>query len=155
MKISIGSDHGGVDLKNALKVSIEAMGHQVIDRGTHGHDSVDYPDFAAAVGQDIQGDRADFGVLICTTGIGISISANKMVGIRAALVHNEDGARFCRQHNDANVICFGAKYHTAYLATQLTKIFLSTDFEKGRHVNRIAKIDKLLCNHSQKPNHNH
>jgi len=143
MKISIGTDHGGVDLKDALKVSIQDMGHAIIDRGTQGHDSVDYPDFAEAVGKDIQSNRADFGVLICTTGIGISISANKMSGIRAALVHNEDGARYCRLHNDANVICFGAKYQTPFMATLLTKIFLSTDFEAGRHERRLRKVATL------------
>lgn len=143
MKISIGADHGGVDLKDALVENIKEMGHEVIDRGTHGHDSVDYPDFATAVGDDIVTKAANFGVLICTTGIGISISANKIPGVRAAVVHNEDGARFCRLHNDANVICFGAKYETPYIATILTKIFLSTDFEGGRHERRVNKISAL------------
>lgn len=149
MNISIGSDHGGVDLKEVLKTSIAAMGHTVMDRGTQGHDSVDYPDFAAAVGHDIQSKKADFGVLICTTGIGISISANKMADIRAALVHNEDGARYCRSHNNANIICFGAKYQTPYMATQLTKIFLSTDFREGRHQRRLNKIDEIWHNQIQ------
>jgi len=143
MKISIGSDHGGVDLKDALKVSIQAWGHEVTDHGCQGCASVDYPDFAEAVGKDLQSKTADFGVLICTTGIGICISANKMDGIRAALPHNEDGARFSRLHNNANVICFGGKYHTPYMATRLTKIFLSTDFEGGRHERRVQKISGL------------
>ena len=144
MTISIGADHGGVVLKDALKHEIALMGHSVIDRGTQGTASVDYPDFAERVGHDIQSGAADFGVLVCTTGIGISISANKMPGIRAALVYNEDGARYSRLHNNANVICFGAKYHTPYWAAQLTKLFLSTDYERGRHQPRLEKLEHLL-----------
>lgn len=141
MKISIATDHGGVDLKNELIKAMTALGHEVIDRGTQGHESVDYPDFAYLVCQDITEETVEFGILICTTGIGISISANKIPGIRAAVVHNEEGARFSRLHNNANVICFGAKFQTAYTATELTKIFLATEFNGGeRHQRRIDKI---------------
>lgn len=141
MKISIGADHGAVDLKDQLVSFLKEQGHDVLDRGTHGHESVDYPDFAAAVGTDVASGAAQFGVLMCTTGIGISISANKIHGVRAALVHNEDGAEFCRRHNDANVICFGAKYDTPYMATRLLNIFLNTPFEGGRHQRRVDKME--------------
>lgn len=142
-RISIGADHGGFDLKTALIQSLSEDGHTLIDRGTSGHQSVDYPDFAELVGQDVVHGRADFGILICTTGIGISISANKIHGVRAALVSNEDGAEFCRLHNDANVLCLGAKYQTPYMATKLARIFLQTTFEGGRHQRRVDKISQL------------
>lgn len=142
-RISIGADHGGFDLKAALIRNLSQDGHTLTDRGTAGHESVDYPDFAECVGQDVVQGLADFGILICTTGIGISISANKIHGIRAALVSNEDGAAFSRLHNDANVICFGAKYQTPYMATKLVRIFLETTFEGGRHQRRVDKINHL------------
>ncbi len=141
MKISIGSDHGGVDLKNAIVASLEKDGHEVTDHGTHGHDSVDYPDFGEAVARDVAGGAADKGVLICTTGIGISISANKVRGIRAAVCHNEDAAEFSRRHNDANIICFGQKYDTPYMAAKMCKIFFETPWDGGeRHERRLGKI---------------
>jgi ribose 5-phosphate isomerase B len=140
MKISLGSDHAGVDLKDILARALQAAGHEILDRGTHGHESVDYPDFAQIVSRDVAGGAAERGVLVCSTGIGISIAANKMPGIRAALCHNEDGAEFCRRHNDANIICFGQKYITPYLAQKLTLIFLDTAFEGGRHERRVEKI---------------
>jgi len=140
MKISLGADHGGVDLKNAVISALKDMGHEPIDRGTYDHERVDYPDFGKAVAEDVVSGAADFGVLVCTTGIGISISANKVRGIRAAVVYNEDGAEFCRRHNDANIICFGQKYQTPYEAAKYTKIFLETAFEGGRHEGRVEKI---------------
>ncbi len=140
MKISVGADHGGVDLKDFLAQGLRAAGHEVLDRGTQGHDSVDYPDFAVAVAEDVAKGGAERGVLVCSSGIGISIAANKVHGIRAALVHNEDGAEFCRRHNNANVICFGQKYITPYMAQKLTTIFLATAFEGGRHERRVNKI---------------
>ncbi len=140
MKISIGSDHAGVDLKGALAEHLRKAGHEVLDRGTHTHDSCDYPDFARAVGEDILDGRAERGVLVCSTGIGISMAANKMRGIRAALIHNEDAAQFCRLHNDANVICLGAKYITPFMGSKLVDIFLSMPFEGGRHQRRVDKI---------------
>ncbi len=140
MKISLGADHAGVDLKDSLVQALRAAGHEVLDRGTHGHDSVDYPDFAVAVGNDVAGGVAERGVLVCSTGIGISIAANKIHKVRAALCHNEDGAEFCRRHNDANIICFGQKYITPYMAQKMTLIFLNTPFEGGRHERRVEKI---------------
>jgi ribose 5-phosphate isomerase B len=146
MKISLGADHAGVDLKDSLAQALLADGHEIIDRGTHGHDSVDYPDFAVAVAQDVAGGAAERGVLVCSTGIGISIAANKIHQVRAALCHNEDGAEFSRRHNNANVICFGQKYTTPYMAQKMTLIFLNTAFDGGRHerrVNKIAQEEKL------------
>ncbi|QYY34557.1 ribose 5-phosphate isomerase B [Ruficoccus sp. ZRK36] len=143
MKISLGSDHGGVDLKNAVLQVLKDMGHEAIDRGAYDHQRVDYPDYGKAVAEDVAGGRADFGVLVCTTGIGISISANKVRGIRAAVVSNEDGAEFSRRHNNANIICFGQKYQTAYEAAKFTRIFLETPYDGGRHQVRLDKISAI------------
>ncbi len=151
MKISVGADHGAVNLKEQIVVHLKSKGYSVIDRGTHGRESVDYPDFAAAVGADVASGEAQFGVLMCTTGIGISISANKIHGVRAALVHNDDGAEFSRLHNDANIICFGAKYDTAYMACRWLDIFLKTAFEGGRHQRRVDKMEALAAKRLDKP----
>jgi len=140
MKISVGADHAGVDLKDGIAQALRAAGHEVVDRGTQGHESVDYPDFGAAVAKDVTSGIAERGVLVCSTGIGISIAANKINGARAALCHNEDSAEFCRRHNNANIICFGQKYITPYMAQKMTMIFLNTAFEGGRHERRVAKI---------------
>ncbi len=140
MKISLGADHAGVDLKDSLAQALRNAGHEIVDRGTHGHESVDYPDFAIAVAKDVAKGFSERGVLVCSTGIGISISANKVRKIRAALVHNEDAAEFCRRHNNANIICFGQKYTTPYMAQKLALIFLNTPFEGGRHERRVEKI---------------
>ncbi len=142
MKISLGADHAGVDLKDCIARALLAAGYEIIDRGTHGHDSVDYPDFGVAVGTDVADGTAERGVLVCSTGIGISIAANKISKVRAALCGNEDAAEFCRRHNDANIICFGQKYITPYMAQKMTMIFLKTDFEGGRHLRRVEKIAK-------------
>ncbi len=142
MKTSLGADHAGVDLKDCIAQALVAGGYEIVDRGTHGHESVDYPDFGAAVGQDVADGTAERGVLVCSTGIGISIAANKIHGVRAALCHNEDAAEFCRRHNDANIICFGQKYITPYMAQKMTMIFLHTDFEGGRHERRVEKIGR-------------
>ena len=141
LRISIGADHGGFGLKKHLGDFINSLGHELLDRGTHSRDSVDYPDFAQAVAADLQSGAADFGVLVCTTGIGVSIAANKQPGVRAAVVHNEDGARYSRLHNHANVVCFGEKYDAPYLACRHLEIFLSTEAEGGRHDRRVAKME--------------
>ncbi|WOO43042.1 ribose 5-phosphate isomerase B [Rubellicoccus peritrichatus] len=144
MKISIGADHGGFGLKEAVKQSLLAEGHEVIDHGTNSTESVDYPDYGEAVAWDVVNGVADRGVAICTTGIGISMAVNKVRGARGAVCHNEDAAEFCRRHNKANVICFGQKYDTPYMAAKMTKIFLETEFEGGgRHDRRINKIAKI------------
>lgn len=143
MKIAVGSDHAGFKLRNSVTKSIKALGHEVIDCGTRNEDSVDYPDFAQAVGQKINSGEAELGVLICSTGIGISIAANKIKGIRAALVHNEDGAKYSRSHNKANVLCFGQKYISPEDAEKFVRIFLSTPFDGDRHQRRVDKISAL------------
>ncbi len=143
MKISIGSDHAGYDLRQDLLYYLRSQGHEVTDRGTPSKDSVDYPDFAEAVARDVLEAKAERGVLICATGIGISIAANKIRGIRAALVHNEDSARLCRLHNDANIICFGQRHTTPVQARIFCDLFLGHDFEGGRHARRVNKIAGL------------
>ena len=141
MKLSLGSDHAGCKLKTAIAVFLCAQGHEVLDRGTNDETSVDYPDYAKLVAADVRSGVAQFGVLVCATGIGISISANKVPGIRAAACTNEDIAKFSRRHNDANVICFGQKYVTSAMAEKYLRIFLTTEFEGGRHQRRVNKME--------------
>lgn len=140
MRISIGADHAGLALKEQIKEDLVRLGHQVTDRGTTSADSTDYPDYALPVAHDVAEDRADRGVLVCSTGIGMSIAANKVHGVRAGLVTNEDAARLTRQHNDANVIALGARYTDAESARRFVRIFLDTAFEGGRHTRRVEKI---------------
>lgn len=142
--LSIGADHGGFELKNAVLEHLRTKGYEVHDRGTDSTESVDYPDFAQAVASDVVQGRAQLGIVICTSGIGIAIAANKVPGIRAAVVHNEDAALFSRMHNNANVIAFGQKYITAYMACRCLDIFLQTDFDGGeRHARRVGKLEKF------------
>lgn len=143
MIFSIGADHGGVEIRNHLIKKLEKINHQVIDHGTFNEESVDYPDFAALVGEDVASGEADFGIVICKTGIGIGISANKVPGIRAATIHFEEDARLSRSHNDANVIAFGSMHSTPEEAANLLDIFIATTFEGGRHSRRVDKIDAL------------
>lgn len=138
--IAIAADHGGVELKSLLIKDLQAAGHVVVDLGTHTADSVDYPDFADALAAALKDGRASRGVLICGSGIGISIAANRHRHIRAALVHGETEARLCRQHNDANVIVFGGRTLGPEIARGCLSIFLSTAFEGGRHARRVAKM---------------
>ncbi len=145
MKISIGADHGGVSLRSALAAALQTAGHTVIDHGAFSTESVDYPDFSAQVGSDIQARRADLGILICKTGIGMSIAANKIPGIRAALVHYEDEAALCRQHNNANVIVLGSSHTKPEAAIRLVNIFLNSEFEGGRHQRRLDKLESSRC----------
>lgn len=138
--IAIGSDHAGLPLKSALKAALEAAGHPVLDFGTESPASVDYPDFAHAACAAVEDGRARFGVLVCGSGIGMSIAANRHAGIRAAVLHDTTEARLTRAHNDANVACFGARLTGEELALDALKTFLATDFEGGRHQRRIDKI---------------
>ena len=140
--ISFGSDHGGLSLRRDLIAALKAKGYTVIDRGTDTPASCDYPDYAQAVGADVNSGKAKYGILICTTGIGISIAANKIEGIRAALVQSVDAAELSRKHNDANVLCFGAKYVDLPLALACSEAFLRSEFEGGRHVVRVDKIER-------------
>jgi ribose 5-phosphate isomerase B len=138
--VAIASDHGGYELKSFLKDALEAKGVPVLDLGTNGPQSVDYPDYAHAMAKAFQEGKAERGVLICGTGIGISIAANRHSELRAALVHDAFGARLARQHNDANVIVFGGRAIGTEVAKDCLDIFLSTAFEGGRHALRVAKI---------------
>lgn len=145
MKISVGSDHAGFKLKTALANFLREQGHEVLDRGTHDETSVDYPNYGKAVAGDVTGGAAERGVLVCSSGIGISIAANKIPGARAALCLNEDAAEFSRRHNDANIICFGQKYVTPEMAKKYLEIFLTTDFEGGRHGRRVGLLENGCC----------
>lgn len=140
MKISIGCDHGGFALKEQVAEHLKQLGHEVVDCGTYSTDSCDYPEFGAKAARMVADGQCERGVVICTTGIGISISANKVKGIRCALCMNTDMAMMTRKHNDANMIAMGAKYVTPQLAFEMVDIFLSTDFEGGRHQIRVDKL---------------
>jgi ribose 5-phosphate isomerase B len=139
-KIVIASDHAGFDFKASLKNSLTGQGYEVIDLGTHGPESVDYPDFAAALANAIREGEAERGVLVCGTGIGISIAANRHRHVRAALCHDVTTARLSRQHNDANVLALGARIVGAGVARECLEAFLDTPFEGGRHALRIGKL---------------
>ncbi len=142
MKIVIGNDHAGVDLKNKVKEELRKKGHEVINVGTDTLDSVDYPDIAVLASEKVLSGEAQFGILICGTGIGISIAANKIKGIRAALAHNEFTAKLSRLHNDANIIALGARVLGDSLAIACVETFINTEFEGGRHARRVGKIEK-------------
>ncbi len=138
--IAIASDHAGVALKGELIEELGALGHQVLDLGTNGPDSVDYPDFGAALAKAVLSGRAGRGVLVCGTGIGISIAANRHPGIRAAPCHDVTTARLAREHNDANVLALGARTIGVEIAKDCLRTFLATDFAGGRHQRRVAML---------------
>ena len=141
--IAIGSDHGGVELKDFLVGILRIAGFEVRDVGTQGRDSVDYPDFGRAVSLQVSRGQADWGVLVCTSGIGMSIIANKFPGIRAALVQDLQAARSSREHNDANILVLsGAKTEKA-LAQEILQTWLTTPFAAGRHQRRVDKITQI------------
>lgn len=142
-KIAIGSDHAGYEGKERAKEVLGALGVEVLDKGADGLESVDYPDFGAAVGRAVAGGEVDRGVLLCGSGIGISIAANKIPGVRAALCWNEETARLARRHNDANVLCIGARLIEPELAARIIRAFFETDFEGGRHQQRVDKLAEL------------
>ena len=133
----------GFAAKEEIKNVIRALGHQVIDEGTTSDQSVDYPDYAAKVAHAVVGGEADRGVLLCGTGIGMSIAANKVAGIRAAVVSDEKSADLSRRHNDANIFCAGARITPLPRIAEALKVWLQTPFEGGRHVNRVNKIGAL------------
>ncbi len=141
--IAIGCDHAGVSFKNEIIDFLNQNGIEVNDCGCYNNDSVDYPDIAQAVCEKITKGECGKGILICGTGIGISMSANKINGIRAALCHDYFSAKYTRIHNDANVICFGARVIGTGLAAELVDVFLSSEFEGGRHQTRVDKLMNL------------
>jgi ribose 5-phosphate isomerase B len=140
MRVAIGSDHAGLELKAAVREVCEGRGHEVDDIGTADDASVDYPDFASEVARRVRGGGATFGVLVCGTGIGMSIAANKFRGIRAALCTSEFEARMARAHNDANVLCLGERVVGVGLGAAIAEAFFETGFEGGRHERRVRKI---------------
>ncbi len=139
-KLAIGSDHAGYNMKEDLKKMLIELGYEVEDMGTHDTASCDYPDFAAAVARAVAKNQAVAGVIVCSTGIGVSMTANKVHGVRAALVHHAYEAEMTRRHNDANVICLGANITGPAIAREAVKTFLNTDFEGGRHQRRVDKM---------------
>lgn len=143
MRIAIGADHAGVQLKALVGEHLRDAGHEVLDLGTHDDGRVDYPDFGAAVGRHVADDRADLGVAVCGSGIGIAIAANKVPGVRAAVVHDVTSARLSREHNDANVCCLGERFTGQQVALDAIDAFVSTPFAGGRHADRVAKIAAL------------
>ena len=140
MKIAIAADHGGFELKDSMVEYIKSLWNEVVDLGTNSADSVDYPDYAKKVCEEIQKGNSDLGILICGTGIGMSLAANKFEGIRAACVSDVYSAKMSRNHNNANVLCFGARVIGDEVAKLIIKTFLENEFEAGRHQRRVDKI---------------
>lgn len=140
--IAVASDHAGFDLKEILKRDLQEAGLEVLDLGTNSTQSVDYPDFGIAMADAVASGKAERGVLVCGTGIGISMAANRHPKVRAALVHDVTSARLSRLHNDANVVAFGQRLIGTETAREALKVFLDTKFEGGRHANRVAKLSK-------------
>ena len=141
--IVIGADHGGVELKDALVAYLRERGEEISDLGTTGAGSVDYPDFARAVAERVSRGEAERGILVCTNGIGMSITANKFPGVRAALVGDATAARMAREHNDANVLVLGGGMTGTFHARELLRVFLDTPFAGGRHQRRVDKIAEI------------
>jgi ribose 5-phosphate isomerase B len=147
MRVALGSDHAGYDLKALLVTTLTGWGHEVVDLGTtNAEDSVDYPDFGAAVGRAVVTGQADLGVAVCGSGIGISIAANKVPGVRAALAHDATSARLAREHNHANVLCLGARLIGAPVAVDALEAWLHATPGQGRHLGRIEKLHALDAN---------
>lgn len=140
MRIAFAADHAGVHLKNRLVEQAAGAGHEVVDLGTHGETSVDYPDFGRACAEAVVDGRAERGVVVCGSGIGISIAANRVAGARCALVHDVTTAQLARQHNDANILALGARTTGAAVAVDCLVAFLATPFEAGRHEGRVRKL---------------
>lgn len=142
MRIAVGSDHAGFPLKASLAGWLQDMGHEVLDLGAYSADSVDYPLIGFDLASRVAGGEAERGVLVCGSGIGVSIAANRVEGARAALVHEPLSARLAREHNDANVLCLGARMIGEEMAREILKVFLDTPFAGGRHQRRIDQLDQ-------------
>lgn len=143
MKIALGSDHAGFELKQQIGATLRQNGHEVIDVGTNSTESTDYPNYAAAVARNVSNGSVERGVLVCSTGVGVMIAANKINGIRAGLGVSDEEVRLMRQHNNANVLTLGARYTAPDAANEFVKIFLETEFEGGRHQRRVDLISQL------------
>lgn len=143
MKIAIGSDHGGFLRKKEIAALLGKLGHKVVDVGCHSEDSCDYPDYARKVGQSVANGQAERGILVCGTGIGMSIAANKVPGIRAAVAWNKATAGLASEHNNANVLCVSGRFLKPAVVAAMIKAWLTTPFGGGRHLRRVKKISKL------------
>ena len=143
MKIAVGSDHAAYELKEAIKAKLISEGHEVIDVGCDSTESVDYPKYGHAVGRTVASGEAERGIAVCGSGIGISIACNKVPGIRAALCTSVEMAEMCRRHNNANVVCMGARMISQELAFDIIDKWMTTDFEGGKHLRRINEIEDL------------
>jgi ribose 5-phosphate isomerase B len=143
MKIVIGSDHRGYDIKQQIKAIATELGHECIDVGTNSNNPVDYPDLAYVAATAVSNKEADRAILACATGIGMSMAANKVNGIRAALCHDELSAQISRDHNDANVLCLSADQIGVVLLRKMVEVWLSTEFRGGRHERRVRKIEAI------------
>jgi ribose 5-phosphate isomerase B len=142
MRIAIGSDHRGFDVKRRIKSLVEGMRHEVVDVGAHSAESVDYPDLAFEVAKLVGSGQVDRGILICGTGIGMAIAANKVRGVRAATCHDSITAEMSRRHNDSNVLCLSADLSGEQLIDRMVRLWLDTAFEAGRHARRVEKITR-------------
>jgi ribose 5-phosphate isomerase B len=147
MKVAIAADHGGVRLKNEIKQWLETQGFEVEDFGCSCEDSVDYPDYALPVAEKVAAGEFDRGILICGTGVGMSIAANKVAGIRCALVHDSFTAKATREHNDTNVLAMGERVIGPGVALDIVKIWLETEFQGGRHARRVEKVMEIEAKH--------
>ena len=143
MRIAVGSDHGGLEYKNAIAKHLKAKGYEVVDVGTYSKDSCHYPVFGAGVARKVANKECDFGIVVCTSGEGIAMAANKVKGVRCGISYNDDVARLMRQHNDANVIAFGQAFMKLDDVLRQVDIFLSTEYEGGRHQTRVDLIKEL------------
>lgn len=144
MKIAVASDHAGFELKSALSSWLLEMGHEVYDVGVFTQESVDYPEFGSELGRVVAAGEAELGVAVCGSGQGICMAANKIHGIRAAVIRSDEDARLSRAHNDANIACFGGRVTDPTSAREALAIFLSTTFEGGRHAVRVAQLNALI-----------
>lgn len=142
MKISIGSDHGGFAYKQEVIKYLETKGYEVIDCGTYSLDSCDYPDFAYKAAKKVSDKEVERGIVICTSGEGVCITANKLKDVRCGLIYNEEVSLLTRQHNDCNMVAFGAKFMPLELVKKCIDNFLNIEFEGGRHINRVNKIER-------------
>lgn len=143
MIVAVGSDHAGFDLKNALSAWLLEVGHEVIDVGTFSSDRVDYPEYGAQLGQLVSRGEAEMGVAVCGSGQGICMAANKVRGIRAAIIREVSDAQLSRAHNDANIACFGGRVTEPDVAKEALNVFLNTPFDGGRHADRVALLNNL------------
>lgn len=149
MKIAIGADHAGFNLKEEIKLYLQNKNYEVFDMGTYSTESIDYPDYAVKVAKSVANNECEYGILVCYTGIGMSITANKVDGIKAALVTSIENATLTREHNNSNVLCLGAKDVEYSLAKKIVETFLNTTFLGGRHERRVNKIEEVEKTHGK------